>query len=232
MRFLYVILAIMLSYGAHAKSISEINLLVDSNLADPIREAVREYTQISYVSVAVQLSDYGNLLNLKTKDTDIVITMDESKVDFLQAKEIITLGYDNLALFSVLDYQIRFDGDFKNEIRYLSKFNSIVIVNKNKSMSGLLSSEILSSIGLDDIVQVRSEDIAIELLKRRKGIGLLLHSDGVGLGLIADVPDDLYKPLKYQLLVMKDKDSESVKKFLQFLLLNKYLFTKYRIKVR
>ncbi|MBQ4874968.1 MAG: substrate-binding domain-containing protein [Rickettsiaceae bacterium H1] len=227
MKFLIKMLVLVLiSCKLSAKNFSDINLLIDDNLAEPVRKLVRKYVEENYVSVAVQLSGYKELLNLNNEDTDIIITADEETANFLQDKDLIEkkildFASDQLVLVSGYDVKYKNFGDLAKSLQKLSKYSSIVITDPKISLSGYLAYGLLKPLGIDNVVRVRDESKAVHLMKTGKGFGLLLTGNKMDLTIISPVPADLCKPVKYQVLALKNRLSENVTSFLKFLLLNR-----------
>ena len=233
MKILIILLILSaISTDLLAKNFSDINLLIDANIATPIREIVRQYVENNYVSVAIQFSNYKDALNMKTKDTDLMITADENTIDFLQSKGEIekTISYiasDRLTLVSDISFKHQFSTDFKKSLRDLSKRTKIVITNPETNLSGHMASVLLSSLKIYNVAQVMDEKKALSLIKKGKGVGVLFKSNQGDLKNLATIPIDLYRSVRYQAVLFKKESSEHVTSFLKFILLNKSILRKH-----
>lgn len=218
-----------ISYDIAANSLSEINLLVDENLSEPIRKIVNEYVKNSYVSVSVQLGDYQELLNLNTKDTNIIITTNNDIVSFLQEKELIEdnifdIATDHLVLVSNSSFQC---DEFVQCVKNFSKYASIVIANPKNILSGHIAKNLLLSLDIANFTCVGDEEKAVYVIDQGKTLGLLLNSRKQYLKTISSVPSALYQPIKYQVIAIKNRSSDNTRSFLKFLLLNKVILKDY-----
>ena len=225
------IIFIIMYCDLSAQQPADINLLVDANLADPVRALVMEYVEGNYVNVATQLVNYNEVLNFITSDTDVVITANEDAVAFLQDKGLIDgtvcgLAKDRLLLLSHADPQHEFSDDFAESLRALSKYTNIIITDKHSTLSGRIAMELLLSIGVKNMIEVQNQEKAVELIKRGKGFGLLFGSGVADLQSLSFAPVGFVRLAKYQALILKAQSSERVTSFLKFILLNDTILKK------
>ncbi len=228
---LVVFLFTMFTESLNATSFSDINLLVDENIAPPIRKLVRRYVNSNYVSVAVQLSQYNSMLNLNTKNTDIIITADDQTILFLQNNNLVenNISYvSDVQLIFVSNYlQYDPDIDFADFVRELSDRTAIVISDPNTTLSGYVGKQLLKRLGIENLIIVKDTQKVIELVNKGGGIGLLPTSSEHNFKFVSAVPSALYQAMEYRALVLKGRYSENVASFLKFILLNEGILKEY-----
>ena len=220
----------------YAVTLSDISIIADDSLQDPIREIVRQYVRKNYMSVAVQFGNYMGLLDFNNKDTDIIIMNNESNIAFLKnndlvEKDIIYIANDPLMVVvnSLEDYPVK--SNIVTFLKEISKQADIVIVDPNNSLAGYLSYKLLLSLGIRNFIQVKDEEKARHLINNSKAIGLLASSNAQDFTNSFLIPEALYEPMRYHIIVLKNRSSENTNSFLKFLLLNKNVLKEYGMSI-
>ncbi len=211
------------------RSLSDINILADDTLREPMRQVVEQYVRENYMSVAVQFGSYIGLLDFNNKDTNIIITANKNHLNFLKnnnliEKDILYITNDPLLVAFSPDIKYDKNVDVTQYLKSICNRARIVIIDPNNSIVGYLSNKLLLSLGIKNFIQVKDYEKAQYLVQNSKAISIL-NVSGVGeIKNYIKIPEELYDPIQYHIIVLQDKSSENTNSFLKFLLLNKQIF--------